>query len=97
MKHIPLTEAYQLLEEASAILIEDQVLFPQLSPLQGKEFHTFLFLDWVDEKKLCYEVEFAEGENQRVAVSGTSLFLKPTDAEDGEDLQITILQEKELE
>jgi hypothetical protein len=96
MKKIPLQEAYQILEEASAIVVEDQVLFPVLSPPKGENHHTFLLLEWEDSEKLWYELEFDEGENQTVAVSGSSLFLFPNDTPE-EEVQITVLQEKNLE
>lgn len=96
MKEITLKEAYQILEDASAILVEDQVLFPVLTPLTGKAHNTFLMLDWEDSEKLWYELAFDEGENQTVAVSGGSLFLLPNRNEE-EEVQITILQEKNLE
>jgi len=99
MKTIPLEEAYKILEDASAIIIDDNVLvYPALSDLEFSDENEFMYLTWSDEDGQEYSLHFAEGENQQVKVSGSSIFLLDTDAEAEEDaIQITILTTKELE
>lgn len=99
MKSIPLEEAYKILEDASAIIIDDSVLvYPALSDLEFSDENEFMYLTWSDEDGQDYDLKFAEGDNQQVKVSGSSIFLLDTDAEAEEDaIQITILTTKELE
>ena len=98
MKIIALKEAHQILENASAIIIDDSVLvYPSLWDLQDDDTNEFLYLGWEDEG-LGYNLKFNEGDNQVVKVSGSSIFLLDMDAGDEEDhTQITILTTKELE
>ena len=57
-----------------------------------------MYIAWNDEDGQEYVLKFAEGDNQEVKVSGTSIFLLDIDAEAEEDAtQITILTTKELE
>lgn len=98
MKIIALKEAYNLLENASAIIIDDSILvYPALSDLQDDDTNEFLYLGWEDEGR-GYNMKFYEGDNQVVKVSGSSIFLLDMDAEgDNDHTQITILTTKELE
>lgn len=94
MKTITLKEAFQILEDASAIIVDDSILvYPSLSELEDDELNEFMYLSW-DDEGLGYNVKFNEGENQEVKVSGSSIFLIDTD---GEENQITILTTKQLE
>jgi hypothetical protein len=98
MKTITLKEAYQILEDANAVIIDnDVVLYPSLSELEDDETNEFLYFQWEDEGQ-GYNLKFNEGDNQEVKVVGSSMFLYDTDSE-GEDYhtQITILIPKELE
>jgi hypothetical protein len=99
MKTIPLEEAYKILEDASAIIVDDSVLvYPALSDLEFSDENEFMYLTWTDDGGQEYDLHFAEGDNQQVKVSGSSIFLLDTDAEAEEDaIQITILTTKELE
>jgi hypothetical protein len=98
MKKITLKEAYQILEDASAIIIDDDVvLYPSLSELKEDDTNEFLFLRW-DDGGHDYSLKFKEGDNQEVKVVGSSMFLYDTHANREEDhTQITILTTKELE
>ena len=98
MKKITLKEAFQILEDASAVIINDSVLvYPSLSDLEDDELNEFLYLEW-DEGGLEYNLKFNEGDNQEVSVVGLSMFLYDTDANGEEDhTQITILTAKSLE
>ena len=99
MKNIPLEEAYKILEDASAIIIDDGVLvYPALSDLEFSDENEFMYLTWTDDEGQEYTLKFAEGDNQEVKVAGSSMFLLDTDAEAEEDaIQITILTTKEIE
>ena len=99
MKTIPLEEAYKILEDASAIVVDDSVLvYPALEDLEFSDENEFMYLTWTDDEGQEYALKFAEGDNQEVKISGSSLFLFDTDAnDDNDDTQITILTTKELE
>ena len=98
MKNIPIEDAYKILEDASAIIINDSVLvYPSLSDLEFSDENEFLYISW-DEEGLVYDLHFNEGDNQMVKIVGSSMFLYDTDANGEEDhTQITILTTKELE
>ena len=98
MKTITLKEAYQILEDASAVIINDSTLvYPSLDMIEGSDENEFLYFTW-DDEGLEYSLTFDEGDNQEVKISGSSLFLYDTDANDDDDhTQITILTTKELE
>ena len=96
MKKITLKEAHQILEDASAIIIDnDVVLYPSLEPISGDELNEFLFLRW-DDGGLEYTLKFLEGDNQEVEIVGSSMFLYDT-LSNNDHIQITILTTKELE
>lgn len=99
MKSITLENAYKILEDASAIIIDDGVLvYPALSDLEDSDENEFMYLEWRDEDGLEYYVKFAEGDNQEVVIEGSSMFLLDTDANsDTDTTQITILTTKDLE
>ncbi len=96
MKTIPLQDAHKILEDASAIIIDDSVLvYPALSDLEFSDENEFMYLTWDDEDGQEYVLKFAEGDNQEVKISGSSMFLLDTDAEGDEDhIQITILNKR---
>jgi len=98
MKKITLKEAFRILEDASAVIINDDVvLYPSLDMIEGSDENEFLFFRW-DDGGLEYTLKFCEGDNQEVKVVGSSMFLYDTDANGEEDhTQITILITKELE
>jgi hypothetical protein len=98
MKTITLKEAYRILEDASAVIIDDDVvLYPSLWELTDDETNKFLYFNW-DDGGHEYNLTFKEGDNQEVKVVGSSMFLYDTHANREEDhTQITILTTKELE
>ena len=82
MKTITLKEAYRILEDANAVIIDnDVVLYPSLEPISGDELNEFLFFRW-DDGGLEYTLKFLEGDNQEVKVSGSSICLIDTNAKD---------------
>jgi hypothetical protein len=95
MKKITLKEAYQILEDASAVIINDGILtYPSLWELKDDDTNGFLYIEWDDEGEGCH-IKFNEGDNQEVEVVGSSMFLYANGDED--PAQITILTTKELE
>jgi hypothetical protein len=98
MKTITLKEAFRILEDASAVIINDDVvLYPSLQELEEDDTNEFLYFRW-DDGGLEYTLTFNEGDNQEVKIVGSSMFLYDTDADGEEDhTQITILITKELE
>lgn len=96
---IPLQKAFQILQDASAVIINDDVvLYPSLSDLEDDESNEFLYLEW-DYEGLEYNLKFNEGDNQEVEVVGSSMFLYDTDSECSatDHTQITILVAQNLE
>jgi hypothetical protein len=87
MKYIPLQEAFAIIQDAYAIIIDDTLTFPCLDDLNGSDENEFLYLGWEIED-LEYCAKFQEGENKMVRVSGSNLFLIDNE---GEETQITIL------
>jgi hypothetical protein len=97
MKTITLEKAIELLESASAIIIDNDIS-PLIYPSIWKDDNAeFLYLQW--EYEFCeYSLKFHALDNKEVKVSGTSMFLVDTDAEDENDhTQITLLTQMTLE
>jgi len=98
MKRIQLKEAYEILQNASAVIIDDLALvYPGLADLEGNAENEFLFVTWEDRGEEYY-LKFNEGGNASVRVVGDSLFLYNTDADsDGDFTKVTILRTVNLE
>jgi len=95
MKTITLKEAHRILEDASAIIIDnDVVLYPSLQELKEDDTNEFMYLSWGYEGE-GYSLRFEEWRNQEVEVVGSSMFLYAKG--DSDHTQITILITKELE
>jgi len=95
MKTITLKEAFRILEDASAVIINDDVvLYPSLDMIEGSDENEFLFFRW-DDGGLEYALKFCEGDNQEVEVAGSSLFFYAVG--DIYRTEVTILTKKELE
>lgn len=94
MKKITLKEAYAILENASAVIVDTGfVTYPSLYELTDSDENEFLFLKW-DDEGLEFSVKFEEQSNQEVAISGYSMFLVDSD---GDEMQLTILVPLNLE
>jgi len=90
---ITLQEAHTILENCSAIVIDDNILlYPSLEDLTGEPENEFLYLSWNEEGE-DFEVKFLEKDNPKVTTSGCSLFLVDTE---GNENQITILSPQKL-
>jgi hypothetical protein len=95
MKTITLKEAYQILQDASATIINDDVvLYPSLEAISGDKYNEFLYFGW-DDGGREYNLRFLERDNQEVEVAGSSLFFYAVG--DIYRTEVTILTKKELE
>lgn len=96
MKKIPLHEALAILQNCSAVIVDDNALtYPSTDELTGDDDNEFLYLAWDDgNQEFC--ATFTEGDNRMVKVAGSSMFLFDTDGDD-EECQITILSPEMLE
>ncbi len=95
MKTISLKEAFRMLEDASAVIIDDNFLvYPSLSDLKEDDTNEFMYLSWENEG-FEYSARFEGWRNQEVEVVGSSMFLYAEG--DNDHTQITILITKELE
>ena len=95
-KKIPLEKAYEILQDCSAVIVDDNVVtYPCLhgSKIENDVNNEFLTLSW-DFEDNEYKFVFNEDGNREVEVVGSSLFL--IDIE-GETTQLTILEPKNLE
>jgi hypothetical protein len=100
VKTITLKKARNILKEAfynGAVLPDDDApIWPSVNELNGKPDNEFLLL------QLCGgllfsegpEYSFIEGDNKRVEIQGSSMFLVSTI---GKKIQVKILQERNLE
>lgn len=96
---IPLQKAFKILEDASAVIINDDTLiYPSLSDLTGEDDNRFLYLEW-EEEGLEYNLKFNEGDNQEVEIIGSCMFLYDTDSECSatDHTQLTILVPQNLQ
>jgi hypothetical protein len=98
MKKIKLEEAYKLLVNATALIIDNDVLvYPSLCGLTGEDKNEFLYLALYDEQGHNCWLKFNEADNLEVEVTGISMFLYDTNSEDERaHTQITILKSVEL-
>jgi len=69
MKTISLEEAYNILEQASAIIVDDAVIYPSLWELNGDDNNEFLYLSWTDADYNEFSLKFIEGDNREVELS----------------------------
>jgi len=99
MKTITLQEACNLIENSSALIIDNDIrplMYPSLW-IEDEVDEEFMYLEY--EYNFCeYVLKFKRSENQNVKVSGTSMFLIDTEAENENDhTKITLLAPMNLE
>lgn len=87
---IPLETAFDLLGNASAVIVEDSnhpVIYPSLAPLSGEgdDDNQFAYFSWEIEGEE-FEIILTEGLNREVEWSGSQLTFS-----DGEPFTITLL------
>lgn len=94
MRNITLEKAFKLLDNASAIILDDEILvYQSLSGLTDEDDNEFLFVTWSDYKGDEYYNCFRQGENEIIEISDSSMFLTDTE---GDLCKITILTEKKI-
>lgn len=85
---ITLQEAYDLIENASAVIIDGNALcYPSLDELTGEDHNEWLYCSWTDGEGYDYYVKFIE-EPTEILFDGKTIYMK--DNED-EDTEITLL------
>ena len=90
-KKILLQEAYAILQECSAVIVDNEIVtYPCLlgSGIENDENNEFLTLSW-DYEDCEYQVLFNEGDNPKVEVSDSSMRLRSTD---NRIVELTILE-----
>ena len=93
-KKVELEEAYEILSECEAVIVEGYVMYPIVNELKDDEDNVFLELYW-DDEGLVYILKFIEGDNKMVDIGESSIYLKDTGT-DGQKIEITILTKKQL-
>lgn len=89
MMTIPLSQAVDILQCASAVIIDDEaVTFPSIDSLTGDADHEFLFIRWSNDDGYEFSERFTEGVNANIIVEGSQLCIRD---DEGELVKITIL------
>jgi hypothetical protein len=89
MKTITLETAFEILETASAVILNDDVtLYPGLADLTGEDDNAFMLLSWENEKGNECCLRFCEGDNREIEQKGDFLFLF---AGDGEKTKVMVM------
>ncbi len=98
LNNISLDEAYDLLLECPAVMIDDQyIIVPKINELKDLDDNIFMSFHWTI-KGLEFELHFKEGDNLEIAVEGSSMYLLDNNSEDELDFTIiTLLCPKNLE
>lgn len=90
---ISLQKAIELLNAASAVIIDNVVTYPSVEDTTEEPDHQFLHISW-EENAEEYNALFSEGNNQEVEVIGLSMFLI---SDEGDKEEITLLQPWDIE
>lgn len=97
MKEINLHQAYDLLQQSAAVLLEGRLVEPTLMGVEDDDSNEFMYLTWEEEyedENLTVEISFIEGDNQVALVDGCILTLIGSD---GEEEELTLLREFDAE
>jgi len=88
MLTITLQNAYSLIANATAIIIDnDALMYPSLWELNGEADNEWLFLKWDDEDGNEYYLKFIE-EEQEIRFDGTSIYMLDSE---GDEVKLTLL------
>jgi hypothetical protein len=93
MKTITLKQAISILENCSAVVIDNVVTYPNLEDGEDDD-DLFLTLSWVDEDFNEFEESFYRGGNKKIQIVDSSMFIFN---EEVEEVQLTILCPQNLE
>lgn len=97
MKTITLPEAYDILLQCHAVMLEGRIIEPTLMGIEGEDDNEFLYLFWDEDyvkDKLFVEVIFYEGDNQKVELDGSTLTLVNSE---GQEEDIVLLKDWDAE
>jgi hypothetical protein len=97
MKELNLYQAYDLLEQSVAIVLEGRLIEPTLMGIRDEDSNEFMYVSWeeeVEDENLIVEISFCEGDNQVALIDGSTLTLISSD---GEEEQFTLLKEFDAE
>jgi hypothetical protein len=87
-KKITLQEAYELIGNASAVIIDDNALmYPSLWELTGEADNEWLYLGWDDEDGNEYAIKFIE-EEQGICFDGSIITMNDSE---GDEVDIKLL------
>ena len=87
MKEISLHQAYDLLQQSTAVVLEGRIVEPTLMGVQDDDSNEFMYLSWEEEfdnEDLIVELSFYEGDNQIALIDGSILTLINTDGDEEE-------------
>jgi hypothetical protein len=87
MKEINLHQAYDLLQQSTAVVLEGRIVEPTLMGIQDDDSNEFMYLSWEEEfdnEDLIVELSFYEGDNQIALIDGSILTLINTDGDEEE-------------
>jgi hypothetical protein len=89
VKTITLDQAYKILENAAAVIWDDNFLcYVSLSQLTDEPDNEWLRLHVTDDEGLEYSANFIQEGNETVRVEGSSMFLKD---DNGDEVQVSVL------
>lgn len=97
MKEIDLYQAYDLIQQSAAIVLEGRLIEPTLMGVQDDDSNEFMYLSWEeewDDEELTVEISFFEGDNQVALVEGSNLTLINSE---GDEEELTLLREFDAE
>lgn len=91
MKTIPLKTAHELIESAAAIIADhDALMYPSVSDLTGEADNEFLYIRWVNDEGLEFQIRAVEENNQSVKVTDQGDLILVDD--EGEEFEVTLLK-----
>lgn len=97
MKEISLYQAYDLLQQSIAVVLEGRIVEPTLMGVQDDDSNEFMYLSWEEEfdnEDLIVELSFYEGDNQVALIDGSVLTLVNTD---GDEEELVLIKEFDAE
>ena len=97
VKEINLQQAYDLLQQSAAVVLDGRLLEPILLGVEKDESNEFMYIDWEEEyedETLTVDISFIEGDNQIVLVDGSKMILVNSE---GTEEELTLLREFDAE
>lgn len=87
MKTITLQEAFSLIQEATAVIVDDNALvYPSQYELTGEDDNEWLYLSW-EEEFVDFALTFIE-EEAEIKFDGSSIYMEDSD---GDECKLTLL------